>query len=115
MIITSWNICGLNNMDKRTLLKSSLQSWKPQIICLQETKIKEQRCNRAYTSILPSMRYHVVEKYAEGASGGIATCLDSARYKLLKVTVGKWSLATELHDNIWNMSWLLVNNMDRVN
>lgn len=39
--ILSWNVQGLNDGEKRSTIKSLVQKWKADIICLQETKIEE--------------------------------------------------------------------------
>lgn len=39
--ILSWNVRGLNEADKRTTTSSLIKKWKPNIVCLQETKIEE--------------------------------------------------------------------------
>lgn len=36
--LISWNIRGLNDMSKRNTIKSLIQKWRPDILCLQETK-----------------------------------------------------------------------------
>ena len=35
----SWNVRGLNDSRKRLVVKNSLQEWKCDVVCLQETKI----------------------------------------------------------------------------
>lgn len=39
--ILSWNVRGLNAREKRSVLKSLLQQWKVDLVCLQETKMRE--------------------------------------------------------------------------
>ena len=41
--ILSWNVRGANDSDKRKLIKSIIKSNKVDVVCLQETKIKEMR------------------------------------------------------------------------
>ncbi|WMV09781.1 hypothetical protein MTR67_003166 [Solanum verrucosum] len=36
--LVSWNVRGLNNRDKRRVIKNIMGDWKADIICLQETK-----------------------------------------------------------------------------
>jgi exonuclease III len=38
--ILSWNVRGLNLVDKRMKIKSLLEVWKVDIACLQETKVQ---------------------------------------------------------------------------
>jgi exonuclease III len=36
--ILSWNVRGLNNPKKRSVIKNILWDWKCDVVCLQETK-----------------------------------------------------------------------------
>uniref|UniRef100_A0A2N9G1Y9 Endonuclease/exonuclease/phosphatase domain-containing protein n=1 Tax=Fagus sylvatica TaxID=28930 RepID=A0A2N9G1Y9_FAGSY len=37
--ILTWNVQGLNNPNKRVVVKNKLEEWKGDLLCLQETKI----------------------------------------------------------------------------
>ena len=37
--IVSWNVCGLNDRDKRLQVSHLLKMWKADIACLQKTKL----------------------------------------------------------------------------
>ena len=37
--ILSWNVRGLNDCRKRSIVKNLLREWKYDVICLQETKL----------------------------------------------------------------------------
>ena len=37
--ILPWNVQGLNNPNKRVVVKNKLEEWKGDLLCLQETKI----------------------------------------------------------------------------
>ena len=37
--ILSWNVRGLNDRRKRSIVKNLLHGWKCDVICLQETKL----------------------------------------------------------------------------
>ena len=39
--LLSWNVRGINNRDKRLLLKNVLRDWRCNLICIQETKLEE--------------------------------------------------------------------------
>ena len=39
--ILSWNIKGVNDRDKRKLIKNVIKTQKVDLVCLQETKIRE--------------------------------------------------------------------------
>ncbi|WMV46346.1 hypothetical protein MTR67_039731 [Solanum verrucosum] len=38
--LVTWNVRGLNDRDKRRLVKSVMKGWNADIICLQETKLE---------------------------------------------------------------------------
>ena len=37
--IISWNVRGVNDPDKRKVIKNFLRSYRADIVCLQETKV----------------------------------------------------------------------------
>jgi exonuclease III len=39
--ILSWNVRGLNNRSKRLRICNLLRDWKVDLVCLQETKVKD--------------------------------------------------------------------------
>ena len=38
--ILTWNVRGLNEKEKRLKVRNFLRSWRADIVCLQETKLK---------------------------------------------------------------------------
>ena len=38
--ILSWNVRGINNLDKRKLIKAFIKSHRVDVVCIQETKIQ---------------------------------------------------------------------------
>ena len=68
--ILSWNVRGANDVVKRKVVKAFLKSQKVDMVCIQETKLKE--ISRGIISSLSVGRYmEWVVSYAKGASGGI--------------------------------------------
>jgi exonuclease III len=41
MHIITWNVRGLNNPNKRQVVKNMLREWKGDLVCLQDTKINK--------------------------------------------------------------------------
>lgn len=70
MILTSWNIRGLNCKGKQRDLEARLRKDKPQIMLIQETKISRQKMEEILNKITP--RYEQVTIDAKGSAGGIA-------------------------------------------
>ncbi|GFZ13080.1 GATA transcription factor 15 [Actinidia rufa] len=65
----SWNTRGLNDPDKRKVVKGLLNRWKCSVVCLQETKLKV--VNQAIVQSLWGGRWVAWEcKRAEGLAGG---------------------------------------------
>lgn len=70
MIITSWNIRGLNSKGKQRYLKERVKKDKPSIMILQETKMEWQQL----TEIIRKMRlgYEVIAQDAVATARGLA-------------------------------------------
>lgn len=68
--IVSWNVYGLNEVNKCLQIRNLLREWKADIVCLQEIKLK--LINRRIVRSLWSCA-HVDWVYmtSNGASGGI--------------------------------------------
>eukprot|EP00253_Pinus_taeda_P021277 PITA_21277 len=69
MILTSWNIRGLNSKGKHRHLAARLRKEKPQIMLIQETKISGQKMEEILNKIKP--RYEQVTIDGKGSAGGI--------------------------------------------
>ena len=66
----SWNVRGLNDPQKRLVVKNLLREWKCDVVCLQETKIASM--NRQLVCSLwscPYVDWAVLE--ADRTAGGI--------------------------------------------
>lgn len=56
MIITSWNIRGLNSRGKQRYLKEILKKDKPSIMIIQETKISESKLKGIMENFKPNTK-----------------------------------------------------------
>ena len=66
----SWNVRGVNNPNKRNIIRNFIRSQRVDLVCLQETKIQE--LSSAIVRSLGAGRldeWRTVE--AEGTAGGI--------------------------------------------
>ena len=70
MIITSWNIRGLNSKGKQRYLKERLRKDKPRIVIIQETNITQQQMERIIKKL--KIQYEVMGQDAIGTPGGLA-------------------------------------------
>ncbi|KAG5590758.1 hypothetical protein H5410_041272 [Solanum commersonii] len=79
--ILTWNVRGLNNWSTKNLVKTCLQNWKDDVICLQETKMDEM---------------------ADGSRGDILLIWDNRVWRGTKVEEGSFSITYKfeaLHDS----------------
>jgi len=70
MIITSWNIRGLNSRGKQRYLKDRLKRDKPSIMIVQETKISTERMKEIMSR--GNTRYEIMGQDATSSAGGLA-------------------------------------------
>ncbi len=93
--ICSWNVRGLNDPSKRTLVKFGLSSSRRVVCCLQETKVES-----ISNSFLRSFAGLHADKCnylkATGASGGLVTCWSSRDFSCSEVLVRQFSLTVRL-------------------
>eukprot|EP00253_Pinus_taeda_P033576 PITA_33576 len=81
MIITSWNIRGLNSKGKQRYLKERLKKDKPSIMIIQETKMKQQQIQVILDK--SKSKFEVMAQDAEGSAGG--RYFGTQRRSLLKI------------------------------
>lgn len=66
----TWNVRGLNNNTNKNLVKTCLQKWKADVVCLQETKVNKGIEGIAYQLwSCRWMKLGFIE--ADGSKGGI--------------------------------------------
>ena len=73
--LLSWNVRGLNEVDKRLQIHNLLRSWKVDIVCLQETKL-EWITRGIVRSIWGCPYVDWLYLGSDGASGGILLMWD---------------------------------------
>jgi exonuclease III len=73
--IISWNVRGMNELEKRTKMRGLLREWKADIVCLQETKMEVIRREVVY-SVWGCVYVDWVYLGSRGASGGILVIWD---------------------------------------
>lgn len=83
MIITSWNIRGLNSKGKKRYLAERIKKEKAQIMMLQETKIMGEKMEEILKKIKPT--YECMTLDAKGSAGGTAILWNPA-----EVIVDNW-------------------------
>ena len=74
--ILSWNVRGENDRDKRKVIKSVIKSQRVDVICLQETKIKEMNTGLVRSlGVGRHLDWRTVN--CRGATGGIMVFWDN--------------------------------------
>ena len=90
--ILSWNVRGVNDPVKRSVIKSFLRSNRVDLVCLQETKV--QQMNIGMVRSLGVGRYlNWIALDAEGSAGGILLLWDKRRISLEDSVAGSLSVS----------------------
>jgi hypothetical protein len=102
--IITWNVRGLNDLNKRLLVRHLLRSWKADIICLQETKpdLITKGLVRNIWGI-----HHVDWLYLSsmGASGGILLMWDTRVVEKIEDAVGVYFVSCKFRPVINHQEW----------
>ena len=89
--ILSWNVRGLNDSNKRKLIKALISSQKVDLVCLQETKMTEM--SLGVVRSLGGGRFLEWEVLnARGAVGGVVVFWDSRVLEQAGMEVGLFSI-----------------------
>ncbi|KAG6633159.1 hypothetical protein CIPAW_12G029100 [Carya illinoinensis] len=90
--IISWNVRGLNDINKRLRIRNMLREWKADIVCLQETKLKmiDRRLVRSLWS-----RVHIDWAFlaSNGASRGVIVMWDRRVVERTEDFMGRYTVA----------------------
>lgn len=71
--LCSWNIRGLNDRNKRCLVKSVVSKFKKSVLCFQESKVED--VSRSFLSSFAGSYFDKCQFIkSNGASGGIVIC-----------------------------------------
>ncbi|RVX19375.1 putative ribonuclease H protein [Vitis vinifera] len=103
--ILSWNVRGANDSEKRKIIKSIIKSNKVDVVCLQETKIKDMS-----TGIVRSLGVgrHIDWRAinSKGAAGGVLVFWDNRVIDLLEVEEGMFSVSCLFKNCMDGMRWV---------
>ena len=90
--ILSWNVRGVNDSDKRKVIKNLIRTNRVDLVCLQETKVQEM--NFYMVRSLGVGRFlDWTAMNAEGSAGGILMFWDKRRMSMLDSMVGSFSVS----------------------
>ena len=101
----SWNVRGANDLDKRKIIKAFLKTQKVDVVCLQETKLKE--ITRGVIQSLGVGRFlDWTTINVEGASRGIVIFWDSRVLQLIGKEEGHFSVSCRFKNYEDNFQWV---------
>lgn len=91
----SWNVRGLNVRNKRIAVRQSLLIEKPDLVCIQETKL-ENLNNRMTKEICGNRLAQVETLPAQGTKGGIIVAWDPSKFTLINTNIKRYSVSVLL-------------------
>ena len=87
----SWNVRGVNNLNKRNVIRNFIRSQRVDLVCLQETKLQNLSSADARSLGVGRLaEWRAVE--AEGTAGGILVFWDTSKLELLEAEIGHFSV-----------------------
>ena len=90
--ILSWNVRGVNDSNKRKVIKNLIRTNRVDLVCLQETKV--QKMNNDMVRSLGVGRFlNWTALNAEGSAGGILLFWDKRRISMVDSMVGSFSVS----------------------
>ncbi|KAG2666855.1 hypothetical protein I3760_15G085500 [Carya illinoinensis] len=102
--IVSWNVRGLNKLNKCFRIKNFLREWRADIICLQETKLKYVT-RRIVRSIWSCTYVDWAYLTVGGASGGVLVMWDRRVVERMEDFIGKYTVACSFRSVEDNFTW----------
>jgi exonuclease III len=106
--VLNWNVRGLNDPDKWTLIFNKIRESGCQVICFQESK-KEQVDLAFIKKICPMNFDSFAFVPSIGRSGGIITIWNSSVFSGVEVFQNRYALPVELHATKSEVYWTLTN------
>ena len=103
--ILSWNVRGVNDPVKRSVIKGFLRSNRVDLVCFQETKV--QQMNVGMVRSLGVGRFlNWTALDAEGSAGGILLLWDKRRISLVDSVAGRFSVSCRFRMEEDGLQWV---------
>ncbi|KAJ9708014.1 hypothetical protein PVL29_000195 [Vitis rotundifolia] len=103
--ILCWNVRGLNDFEKRKLIKGVVRNQKPDLVCLLETKVKEMSLQMV-KSVGVGRFLNWASVDARGAAGGLLILWDNRVLEKLEVETGGYSISVRFRNCADGFSWI---------
>ena len=96
---------GVNDRDKRKIIKSAIKSQKVDVVCLQETKIKEMTTGLVHS---PGVGRHLdwMAVDSRGVAGGILVFGDNRLVELVDSKEGVFSISCQFKNCVDGIVWV---------
>ena len=92
MKILFWNVRGVNNLEKRKIIKQFIRDQKANLVCLQETKVQDISLRLARSLVVGRFSdWGFVD--AIGTVGGILLFWDKRILELIGKVIGEFSIS----------------------
>jgi len=102
--IISWNVRGMNELEKRTKIRGLLKEWKADNVCLQETKM-EVISREVFYSVRVVFMWIECIWGSKRASGGILLMWDRRVVEKIEEYVGRYVVACAFRSVSVNFDW----------
>ena len=103
--ILCWNVRGLNDIEKRKLIKGVVRNQKPDLVCLSETKVKEMSLQLVKSmGVGRFFNWALVD--ARGAAGGLLLFWDNRVLEKLEVESGGYSVSVRFRNCADGFYWI---------
>lgn len=103
--LLSWNVKGMHDLDKRMVIKSMVRKHKPDLVCFQETKMKEMS-DRVVKSLGIGKNLGWVSLDARGAAGGVLVMWDKRVLEGLEIKVESFSISCRFRNCEEGFVWV---------
>ena len=102
--ILSWNVRGLNLVEKRMKIKSLLREWKVDVVCFQETKVQNVT-RELVQSLWGCAQVDWCALGSHGASGGILLMWDRRVVEKMEAWEGSYSITCSFRSVSDDFKW----------
>ena len=91
---------GINDSNKRSILKNILREWRCNLVCIQETKLEDVQLSDI-RSIGGNQYLDFVALKAQGTAGGIIVMWDRNSFNLVSSSCGDFSITCLFQNGGW--------------
>ena len=107
--IVSWNVRGLGDSDKCRIVRELFSDAKPNIVCIQESKLVDFSLSKAKTFLPRHLSSSLASVNIVGTCGGLITAWDPALFTLTAHSSNQFCLSTSLSCNASNYDFTVTN------